>query len=128
MLRSFSHVTVRSSDLARTEHFYASVLGLRAGDRPAFAQPGLWLYMDDEAVVHVVAGHGEAAAGRIDHFAFNAHGLTAFAERLRRTAQAFQVKRLPGNADWQLFTHDPDGTLIEIVFPAQESFNEDPLP
>jgi catechol 2,3-dioxygenase-like lactoylglutathione lyase family enzyme len=128
MLRSFSHVTIRSSDLDRTEHFYASVLGLRTGFRPAFTQPGLWLYIGDEALVHVVTGQAQAAAGHIDHFAFNAQGLTAFADRLRGAAQDFRIKRLPGNADWQLFTHDPDGTLIEIVFPAQELFNEDSLP
>jgi catechol 2,3-dioxygenase-like lactoylglutathione lyase family enzyme len=123
MLLSFNHVTVRSQDLERTERFYTAVLGLRSGWRPAFAQAGLWLYMGDAAAVHVLLANGEEAAGRIDHFAFNAQGLSGFLQRLKDVGQAYRLKRLPNDGDWQLFLHDPDGTLIEIDFPAHESTN-----
>ncbi len=48
MLQALDHVTLRSTDLARTLGFYQQLLGMEPGPRPAFRVPGVWLY---------VAGH-----------------------------------------------------------------------
>ncbi len=55
------HVTirVRPDDVEVMRAFYADLLGLRVGKRLR-SFPGAWLYLGDQAVVHVA---GNVAAG-----------------------------------------------------------------
>lgn len=129
-LRGLGHVTVRSADFDRTEHFYCTVLGLRRGPRPPITEPGRWFYLGDAAVLHVLpmeAGHvpsptaaatsGSAAqVGPIDHFALDASGLRTFEQRLREFGQAFETRRLADGRTWQIFLVDPDGARVELSF------------
>lgn len=125
MLRSLGHVTVRSADFERTERFYCGVLGLRVGPRPAIPIPGRWLYIGDEAVLHVlprIAGDGpderSVATGAIDHFALNADDRPAFERRLEAAGQPFESRRLADSDIWQIFLTDPDGVRVELSFAA----------
>lgn len=119
MLTRLGHVTVLSTDLERTERFYCGLLGLRVGPRPAIPLPGLWLYLGDHAVVHVLprqhtpAAEGEAA---IDHFALEARDRPAFEQRLRQAGLAFESRRLADSDTWQIFLNDPDGARVELSF------------
>lgn len=119
MLLSLGHVTVRSADFGRTERFYCGLLGMRIGPRPAIAVPGRWLYIGDQAVLHVLPRTAEApagAGGAIDHFALEADDLPAFERRLEAAGQPFESRRLADSDTWQIFLTDPDGARVELSF------------
>lgn len=120
MLLSLGHVTVRSADLERTERFYCDLLGMRIGPRPAIPLPGRWLYVGDQAVVHVLPRSAQVSkdvAGAIDHFALQAQDLPAFERRLQGAGQPFETRRLADTDTWQIFVTDPDGARVELNFP-----------
>ena len=52
-LRRLDHLLVLTDDLEATRAFYCDVLGLEAGERPAFAFLGYWLYLDGVPCVHL---------------------------------------------------------------------------
>jgi len=120
MLLSLGHVTVLSTDLERTERFYCGLLGLRVGPRPAIRLPGIWLYLGDRAVLHVLvrqaASPSESAQPVIDHFALDARDRAGFEHRLQAAGQPFESRRLADSDIWQLFLRDPDGARVELSF------------
>lgn len=119
MLLSLDHVTVRSADFERTEHFYCHLLGMRVGPRPAIPVPGRWLYVGDQAVVHVLPKAAESPPGAdevIDHFALYAEDRPAFEQRLSAAGQPFESRRLADSDTWQIFLTDPDGARVELTF------------
>lgn len=116
MLQALDHVTLRSTDLARTLVFYQRLLGLELGPRPAFAVPGLWLYACEHPVVHVVERPVEGRGGPIDHVAFEARGRAALTAQLDAAGEPFELVALPDGSALQMFLRDPDGARIELVF------------
>ena len=124
MLIGMDHYTIVSQDLERTQRFYREVLGLRAGDRPGFRFPGLWLYLDDQALVHVIgAAPARPADGVIDHVALMARGLSEWVARLDAADALYELKRQLGTGTWQLFVRDPDGARLEIAFDRSETLD-----
>lgn len=126
MLLCLGHVTLRSADFERTEHFYCDLLGMRIGPRPAIPLPGRWLYVGDEAVLHVLPR--QTAPPRdtqpvVDHFAFNADDRTGFEQRLTAAGQPFESRRLADSDTWQIFLTDPDGVRVELSFTPQHGSN-----
>ena len=121
MLAGIDHYTVVSQDLERTARFY-DLLGLCSGPRPPFPFPGLWLYLGDRALLHVVGGRpARPADGVIDHVALAARGLREWIARLEAADTLYELKRQPGTDTWQLFLRDPDGARIEIAFDRDEA-------
>ncbi len=123
-VQRLDHVNIQSHDLEATRDFYENIIGLRVGERPPFAFPGLWLYDDSIPVIHVVGvAVGEprlAGSGAIDHIAFCVSGLPAMRERLQRHAIAAREAIVPRNGDLQIFLTDPSGIKIELTFAASE--------
>jgi catechol 2,3-dioxygenase-like lactoylglutathione lyase family enzyme len=124
-IQRLDHVNVRTHDLAATRDFYVGVLGLREGERPPFGFPGLWLYDDTVAVVHVTglsaADERATETGSIDHIAFRAVGLDTMRERVGRLGIAAREASVPRNGDVQIFLADPNGVRIELTFAASEA-------
>jgi catechol 2,3-dioxygenase-like lactoylglutathione lyase family enzyme len=123
-IQRLDHVNVATHDLDATRRFYVDVLGLRAGDRPPFGFPGLWLYDDHVPVIHVTAldasdtrVHG---SGTIDHIAFRADGLASMRERVRGLNIPATECIVPRNGELQIFLRDPNGVKIELTFAAAE--------
>jgi catechol 2,3-dioxygenase-like lactoylglutathione lyase family enzyme len=119
---TMNHFTILTDDVDGTIRFYADLLGLTAGPRPAFDFPGAWLYAGDRAILHVVGGrpHDELKAGVIDHMAFTAVGLADTLAKLVARNIPHQCRRLVGVGTWQLFFHDPNGARVELDFDAAE--------
>lgn len=117
-VETLDHVTINTTDVPRSVAFYTDVLGLRAGDRPAFDFPGAWLYCGDRPVVHLIGREGPArqGTGTLDHVAFRANDLPTYRQRLRRRETAFTERDVPGRALHQVFFEDPDGVTIELNF------------
>lgn len=131
MLRNLNHFLVLARDLEATRDFYVEVLGLRDGERPPFKFPGYWLYLGEQAVVHLAArdGYGDASGaeredggtGAIDHVAFEAAGRAEVEARLEARGLPVRHREVPGLGLHQIFVKDPNGVTIELNFRATES-------
>ena len=123
MLTAFDHVNVRTANLDAMVAFYDEVLGLKPGRRPDFSFPGAWLYLGDQAYVHLVGVKTSPEAGgnvTLEHFAFRATGLAAFRARLDARGIAYSVDEVPGFAVLQVNFHDPDGNHVHVDFNASD--------
>jgi len=127
------HYSIRTTDLAATERFYADVLGFTVGPRPTFPFPGVWLYQDKIAVVHVVGIDPNDTAGlkdylgdkdmnakgtgTIDHVAFVGSDVDTMRDRFRAAGVPFRDRLVPSLNLEQVFLEDPNGVTIELNFP-----------
>lgn len=118
-----NHFTVLTADLDATRGFYVGVLGLAIGSRPALGFPGVWLYIGDAAVLHVIAGRPlpPDPAGVLDHMAFSASELGATVARLEAHSIPYTLRRQTESGTWQLFCFDPSGARVELDFGAHEA-------
>jgi catechol 2,3-dioxygenase-like lactoylglutathione lyase family enzyme len=115
---AFEHLNITTADLERARRFYADVVGLRDGPRPPFSRPGAWMYLGDQAVVHISTGRAPVSrkSDAFDHVAFRAEGLEEVRARLTAHNIHFQEFGVPENNLHQVFFRDPDGTEIELIF------------
>ena len=141
MALTINHFSIRTADLDASRHFYADVLWLTVGPRPAFPFPGLWMYRGDHAdvanaVVHIIGtdraeqqgldgylgerDEGERGTGSIDHVAFFADGLAAMLAHLKSKGVPYRQRTVPNIGLHQVFLDDPNGCVIELNYPASE--------
>jgi catechol 2,3-dioxygenase-like lactoylglutathione lyase family enzyme len=119
---TLDHVNIRTAHVEELAAFYAAVLDLARGPRPAFPFAGAWLYSDGRPIVHLVDAGAQALTAaqpeelRISHFAFRATGLEAFLARLQRLGVSCRVARLPGADITQVNLLDPDGNALHVDF------------
>ena len=126
------HYSIRTTKLDETRRFYSEVVGLRDGYRPNFDFPGAWLYIGEQAVVHIVGIDkdnpqalldylGKEAVdsdntGSIDHVAFVATDFDGTAQRMRKMGVPYRERGLPSFNLRQMFLEDPNGVTIELNF------------
>jgi catechol 2,3-dioxygenase-like lactoylglutathione lyase family enzyme len=122
-IQAMNHFTVLAQDLAATKAFYIGLLGFTDGPRPPFDFPGAWLYIGDQAVLHIIAGRPvpDPPAGVLDHMAFSAGDLGGTVARLKTHKIDYVLHRQAGDGPWQLFCHDPSGAKVELDFSADEA-------
>ena len=121
-IQAMNHFTVLARDLDATKAFYIGLLGLTDGPRPRFDFPGAWLYIGDQAALHIVAGRPvpDPPAGVLDHVAFSASDLGGTVARLKEHKIDYVLRRQAGYGPWQLFCHDPNGAKLELDFSLDE--------
>jgi catechol 2,3-dioxygenase-like lactoylglutathione lyase family enzyme len=117
-----NHFTVLTHDIEATRKFYIDILGLKEGERPNLGFPGAWLYVDDQPVLHVIAGREmpKEPRGVLDHMAFSASDLPRTLAKLKTNAIRYDLRRQPTSGTWQLFCFDPSGARVELDFAAHE--------
>jgi catechol 2,3-dioxygenase-like lactoylglutathione lyase family enzyme len=130
-LTGLQHLLVLSDDIEATRDFYRDVLGMHEGERPPLEFPGFWLYLGDQACLHVAeraayaahastlgleVGGAATGGGAIDHIAFSAGDYEEIAGRIQRAGVDAIENRVPAAGLLQLFLHDPNGVRIEINF------------
>jgi catechol 2,3-dioxygenase-like lactoylglutathione lyase family enzyme len=118
------HVNIHTTNVERLVEWYTRVLGMPAGDRPAFPFPGAWLYMGSQAVVHLVGvDQLPKTEGmlQLEHFAFNATGLKDFLAHLEREKVPYDGRKLQGVEGVQINIYDPDGNHIHVDFYGAET-------
>lgn len=122
-LRALDHVNIRTADLKRAVAWYTDALGLHSGPRPDFSFDGAWMYLGDQAVVHLVAVDAppNTQDPRLEHFALSAGGLGEFLARLEAHGTEFQLAPVPEAGIIQVNIHDPDGNHIHVDFPTAEA-------
>lgn len=120
---AFNHFNLRAERalLEKLRDFYVDVVGLRVGDRPPFDFHGYWLYVGQQAVLHLVDDAaapklGEPKIGTFDHVAFTCQDMPAFERRLKTLGIAYRSAVVPGRAQAQIFVADPAGNGVEFNF------------
>ena len=120
----FNHYNIRAQQphLDAIRDFYVDIVGMHVGWRPPFDFGGYWLYLGDQAVLHLVDGSPvKAGAGQIDHVAFTCSGLPQLEERLSQAGIAYRKSTVPGTTQVQLFAHDPVGNGVEFNFASADA-------
>jgi catechol 2,3-dioxygenase-like lactoylglutathione lyase family enzyme len=119
----FNHFNLRAPQplLDKLRDFYVDVLGMKEGWRPPFPFPGYWLYLEENAVLHLVEAPSDSPApsitpGTLDHVAFSCSGLVDFEARLRTKGLEYRKVSVPGTTQQQLFVKDPAGNGVEFNF------------
>jgi catechol 2,3-dioxygenase-like lactoylglutathione lyase family enzyme len=124
------HVNIQTCKIEETIRFYEQVVGLRKGFRPAFNFPGAWMYIGDQAVLHLIGLTDSrlllTGSGCVNHVAFNASGLSELIGRLDAAGIPFDVSDVPGQQLRQVFFFDPNGLKVEIAFTGSDCASELP--
>ena len=120
-LKWLDHVNIRTAHLEAMTDFYQRVVGLELGERPPFSFGGAWLYLGEQAVLHLVLSDSPPAGAdpRIEHFAFRDSGLDEFVSRLNASSVEYRRATVPATSLVQLHFCDPDGNHIEVGFPPE---------
>ena len=126
MIHGMNHFTVTAEDRDQTLAFYCGLLGMHEGHRPDLGFPGAWLYAGGpQAVLHLYWDRPlpSQRTGVIDHLAFTASGLKEVKARFDAAGIKYDLRRQAGAGTWQLFSHDPNGAMVELDFDASESLD-----
>lgn len=120
---SFSHYNLRAPRplLEALRAFYCEVVGLSVGPRPPFRSFGYWLYVGDQAVLHLSeSAPREDRSAEVnttfDHAAFSCSGLAGYERKLTQCGIKYRVARVPETGQVQLFFNDPAGNGVELNF------------
>ncbi|MES9965441.1 MAG: hypothetical protein ABW116_18080 [Candidatus Sedimenticola sp. 20ELBAFRAG] len=113
---TFDHFNIVSRDLDYVSDFFIRVLDLRVGPRPPFSFPGLWLYNESGAAIHVSGVPGEPAQeAAFGHIAFCSDRP---ASKLINDVHNFGIepftKQIPETSTYQIFAPFPGGLVVEI--------------
>jgi len=121
-IAGMNHFTVLSDNLDATKAFYVGILGLKEGFRPPLGFPGSWLYVGDQAILHIIAGRPLPAnpRGVLDHMAFSAIDLSATVKKLKSSGIEYELRKQADSGVWQLFCYDPSGARVELDFAPTE--------
>ncbi|MCE2949217.1 MAG: VOC family protein [bacterium] len=125
-IEALDHYNICTADLDRARRFYAEVVGLRDGERPPFGRPGAWMYLGEQAILHISTSRVPDSSKRdaFDHVAFRASGLAETRATLDRLGIRHQSFTVPDRNLVQVFFRDPDGAEIELVFSGDEAAAE----
>ena len=121
-IQRLDHVNVRTNKLAEMVRWYEEILGLKTGPRPDFGFGGAWLYSGDHPMVHLVEVEEECTSiePKIEHFAFQAAGYSAFLEKLKAKGIPSRIVQVPGFPLVQVNVEDCDGNHIHVDFHTDE--------
>ena len=125
MIKVLAHVCILASDLAATERFYCSGLGLeklfdftRDGEVVGF-------YLKVSGRTYVEVFHRDEAPGEspspIRHLCFEVDDIDEASDRLRSEGYEITEKKLGADQSWQAWTSDPGGVSIELHQYTEES-------
>jgi catechol-2,3-dioxygenase len=120
---AFNHVNLRAHRelLESLKTFYCDVVGLAEGKRPPVGLFGYWLYVGNQAVVHLGEARPEEsiatnAPTTFDHVAFDCDDLAGTEQRLRARGIEFRGGRTDMFSMTILFCKDPAGNSVELRF------------
>lgn len=106
--RLLHHVNVQVSNVARSEAFYRTLLGLPAS-RVVQGPDNHGLDLPGSGIIILQRSD---TPGRIDHFCVGVENWDA--DRLRAAAKAAGIERVQGTARDNLFVVDPDGLRVQV--------------
>jgi catechol 2,3-dioxygenase-like lactoylglutathione lyase family enzyme len=122
------HVNIYTDDMPTSAKFYAELLDLDVRNGPAPSRPEQvqWVYDDqNRPIIHLNSGGMQAAfkrdclpgpTGPIHHVALNCSGKAEVMGRLEASGAEFSLNQIASIGLTQIFTHDPNGVLLELNF------------
>ncbi|WP_338845756.1 VOC family protein [Massilia sp. W12] len=131
------NISAPAQTLRAVRDFYCALLDLQEGARPAFNNPGYWLYAGPHALLHLTQrseSHCRSTQRQhstLDHVAFACSDLPALRQRLADMQCAFREVQIAALCDQQgqvvipaqiqLFLQDPGGNQIELNFELRQA-------
>lgn len=117
------HATIVTTDIEDMRRFFAEVVGLSGGPRPALSVYGYWLYANGLPLIHLIKGRlpgpmMQWTSPRIDHFAFrveSADEWDALIERIRLNGIPYDRNQVSSTGELQLFVGLTPDVAIEFV-------------
>jgi len=118
MIDALDHINIETIDLERSVRFYTELFGLKAGFRPMFDVEGVWLYSNEQALVHLVVRKfvNKGPTGAIHHVAFKATDCDGFKSRLMKMQVPYDLLVVPELKVTQIFVVDPNEVRLELNF------------
>lgn len=117
-LKKLEHYNIETVKPEETVDFYSKVLGLENAPhrRPNVGRPGTWIFVGDQAAIHInfVEVDQAARTGAIDHIAFEGEDYRGFCRHLRELGVAFETVESPHLDLAQIYLVDPNQIRIEI--------------
>lgn len=118
MISALNHANLSTTKLDETVAFFTDVIGLTVGPRPGFRFAGAWLYIGQQAVLHIVERDAPRdPEGALDHISFTVDSLDDATRRLKRLGVPYRVSEIPDGFGRQAFLKDPNGVTIELTEP-----------
>ena len=116
------HINLSTANVEGLVRFYGNVFGFHPGPRPPFGNHGAWLYAGNVPLIHLVEVSRKCKNldPQISHFAFTGKELSKYMETLRELDVPYHVSVVPELELRQVFAHDPDGNLFEVLFAQTE--------
>ncbi len=134
-LTALHHCSIRNEKekMDVTKDFYVDILGMKVGERPPFDFPGYWLYVGEQAVIHIVGidpddpqglldylGEDRVESleggGAVDHLAFHSDEPDELVARLEEREYSFFQRKVPEMNLHQIFVKDPNDITIELNY------------
>ena len=118
LVHELNHIALYVRDLAASERFYGEVLGLPRLARPDFGFGGAWFALGAQELHLIVETRNPNVDRTSVHFALRVDDAAAARDILvaNGVIDATPAKPRPDGAV-QVFLHDPDGYMIEIMSP-----------
>lgn len=117
MIQGLNHVNVCTEDLAATRAFYVDLLGLTEGPRPNFGVDGLWLYVGEAPIVHIVLEtEARPARGALDHFSLTVADFDGALAKMDAAGVRYTAVDIPDGFGRQAFLRDPNGVTVELTW------------
>ena len=97
-MRRLDHVNIHTRDARTMISFLTSVLEVKEGHRPPFPNPGHWLYIADQPVIHldVIERDTDFPVGMFNHVAFALYEFAPALERIKATGYRHEYRDIPG--------------------------------
>ncbi|MBL8600035.1 MAG: glyoxalase [Devosia sp.] len=118
-MRRLDHVNIHTRDAATMIRFLTDVLEVKEGGRPPFPNPGHWLYIGDQAVIHldVIERETDFPTGIYNHVAFALYDFEPALKRVEASGFRHEYRDIPGTKLGQIFVYGPEGVKIELQYP-----------
>jgi catechol 2,3-dioxygenase-like lactoylglutathione lyase family enzyme len=117
------HVNIQARDQEAMRDFLVATLGLKVGYRPPFNFPGYWLYLGDQAIIHLQGhpspGDDQNQRGWVDHLAFGPFDFDEQCAALDRAGVPYRTSGVPGMPLRQIFVAGPEAVKLELQCPAK---------
>jgi catechol 2,3-dioxygenase-like lactoylglutathione lyase family enzyme len=127
-VNALDHVNIFTDDMPGSAKFYAELLDLDVRNGPAPSRPEQvqWVYDDqNRPIIHLNARGAPQAfqrdcppgpTGPIHHVALSCSGKDEVESRLKARGVEFSLRGIESIGLTQIFTHDPNGVLLELNF------------
>ena len=118
MIKRIAHLCLISKDLAATERFYTTALGLKkAFDFLSKGTiTGFYLAVRDDSFIEVFltdqTPDGKSSA--IQHFCLEVDSIDEISDRVKKAGYAITDKQMGSDQSWQAWLTDPNGVRIEL--------------